>query len=66
MKIDVSDEFLDELVVSSLRESISMLKDEIKRLKNKKRLADYEKEDLADSILHLDGLQKAYAYYGGK
>lgn len=63
--IEIDIETADRLVVCSLRDAMDDLKAAIKELKSKKKLEDYEKEDLADSILGLDAMEKVYDYFGG-
>jgi hypothetical protein len=65
MKLEIDLETADRLVVCSLRDAMNDLKQAIKKLKQKKKLEDYEKEDLAYSILHLDAMEKVYDYFGG-
>lgn len=65
MKFEIDVETADRLVVCSLRDAMDDLKESIKKLKRKKKLEDYEKEDLAESILSLDAMEKVYDYFGG-
>lgn len=65
MKFEIDIETADRLVVCSLRDAMDDLKESIKKLKRKKKLEDYEKEDLAESILSLDAMEKVYDYFGG-
>ena len=63
--LTIDDEVADQLVCSSLEVSISVLKDEISKLNKKKKLKDYEKEDLSHCHKYLVGLELAFDYYGG-
>ena len=64
-KIEIDGETADRIVVCSLKDSIEYLKKEIKTLKKKKNLDDWEKEQLADSVIELDAMEKVFDYYGG-
>lgn len=64
-KVYIDPDTADSIVVASLRDSINYIKIDIKRLKSKKKLEGFEKEDLADFILNLDAMEKVFDYYGG-
>jgi hypothetical protein len=65
MQVKIDAETADRIVVCALRDSIDCLKESIKNLKRKKKLEDYEKQDLADSIRSLDAMEEVYDYFGG-
>lgn len=66
INLEIDDDTAEGLVRAMLKESIDVTKWHIKDLKKIKKPESFQKEDLADSILHLDHLQKTYEYYGGK
>ena len=63
--LTIDDEVADQLVCSRLDVSINYLRDDIKKLIKKKKLAPYEKEDLADFQRSLAALEEVFDYYGG-
>jgi len=65
MKIEISDEFVEELIRASLKESLLVLCSQIKKYRNKKRLSEWEQNELDDCYYSLDHLEKTYEYYGG-
>ena len=69
MKVEIDTEWVDQLVVLAIENSIKNLKQEIKTMKAKfaksKCVQDYEKADLADCILHIEHLKRTHEYYGG-
>lgn len=65
MKIEITAEMADEIILASLRSNIDGLKHDIEHLKRKKKLLDYEKEDLADFTRTFAAMQEVYDYYGG-
>lgn len=65
-KVYIDGDTADGIVVASLKDSMDTLRMEIKRLKSMKNtLSKHGKEDLADSVLHLDAMEKVFDYYGG-
>ena len=64
-KIEIDYETADRIVVVSLRDSIQGLREDIKDLKKKKKLSQWEKMNLAEKSLSLDHLEKTFDYYGG-
>lgn len=69
MKIEVNSDWVDQLVILSIEDSIKNLKREIQRMKKgfsgKRSIKDYEKADLANCILQLEHLKHTHEYYGG-
>jgi hypothetical protein len=65
-KVEIDGDTADRIVACSLKESILMLRGDIKKLRNKKRLSDWEKMCLAEAFSSLDHLEKTFDYYGGK
>lgn len=64
-KIEIDYETADRIVVASLKDSIQGLREDIKDLKKKKKLSQWEKMNLAENSLSLDHLEKTFNYYGG-
>lgn len=63
--LQIDDDVADQLVCSTLAVSIDYLREDIKKLIKKKKLAPYEKEDLADCQKNLAALEQVFDYYGG-
>ena len=66
IKIEVDEDMMDGVIVSSITQSIDYTEAEVKRLKKKKSLKAYEKEDLKFHALNLDSLKRVRYYYGGQ
>ena len=66
IKIEVDEDMMDGVIVSSITQSIDYTETEIKRLKKKKGLKAYEKEDLKYHVLNLDSLKRVRYYFGGQ
>jgi chaperonin cofactor prefoldin len=64
-KVEIDGDTADRIVVCSLKDSIEYLKKEIKTLKRKKKLDDWEMLQLADNVIELDAMEKVFDYYGG-
>jgi hypothetical protein len=65
-KVEIDGDTADRIVVCSLKDSILMLRRDIKKLRNKKHLSSWEKMCLAEAFSSLDHLEKTFDYYGGK
>lgn len=65
MKIEMDDEFVDHIVASAIKEHISYVKKNIRELKKKKNLKDFEQQDLGYNVKLLASLQDAHGYFGG-
>lgn len=65
-KIEIDADTADRIVVCSLKEIILSLREDIKKLRNKKRLSNWEKMCLEEAFSSLDHLEKTFDYYGGK
>jgi hypothetical protein len=57
MQIDVPDEFIDQLVEHELINSYKMVSNELKRLKEIKKPAEHQKEDIVDLTKYLESLK---------
>ena len=56
MEIDVPDEFIDQLVEYELVHSYKMVGNELKRLKELKKPAPHQQEDIVDLTKYLESL----------
>ena len=65
MKIEISDELLDQLFVESLSQSMQILQKDIAKLSKKKKLQQFEKEDLTEFVRMYDAMREVSAWYGG-
>jgi hypothetical protein len=65
-KVEIDADTADRIVVCSLKDTILMLREDIKKLRSKKRLSDWEKMCVAEAFSSLDHLEKTFDYYGGK
>jgi len=65
MKLEIDDEVVDNLVVSSLTESIEIIEKDIKRLSKMKKLKPHEQQDLEDHLSYIEALKKTRYYFGG-
>ena len=65
MTLEVNEETLDRVILCSLKQTIGYLKDDVKKLKKKKKLDEYELRQLAEDVLDLDALERTFEYYGG-
>jgi hypothetical protein len=57
MQIDVPDEFIDQLVEHELIHSYKMVSNELKRLKEIKKPAAHQEEDIVDLTKYLESLK---------
>ena len=57
MQIDVPDEFTDQLVEHELLHSYKMVSNELKRLKEIKKPAPHQQEDIVDLTKYLESLK---------
>ena len=65
-KVEIDGETADRIVICSLRESIKYARQDITKYKKRKnKLSNWEKEELADLVMHLTHLEAVYEYYGG-
>ena len=55
-----------DLILDELRSSIFITCDQLEVLKNKKKLKQYEVQDMLDNLELLLALEKVYIYYGGE
>lgn len=64
-KVEIDGDTADGIVRASLKDSIACLRNCIKEYKSKKRLTEWQKEDMAEARYSLDHLEKTFDYYGG-
>ncbi len=62
MSFSLPAEAADNMVQQYLRHTALGLNEQIKELKSKKKLADYEKMDIADSYFYRDAMIKVLEY----
>ena len=65
MQIEVSDEIVDQIIKTELRESIIGVKRDIKNLKKMRKREKYQDMDLAHNEEILLHLEAVYDYFGG-
>lgn len=63
MKIDITWEMKDKIILAGLIDSIKMLSVEIKELKEKEHLMEHEIKDLHDARKWIKHLKKTYSYF---
>lgn len=61
--MEVPDEFMDQIVEERLIQSYEYIQEDIDRLKKRKKLKDYEKEDLADNEELLEAMMLVGSYF---
>ena len=66
MKIDISDETVNNLMVDVMIRDYKYLKADIERFQQKPILSDIEQEDLDNWNKHLEGLALTLDYYAGR
>jgi|APSaa5957512535_1039671.scaffolds.fasta_scaffold04366_5 hypothetical protein len=63
--IELDDSTLDKLTLTHLSNAIEGMKADLKILADVKILADYQKEDIHDTIQNLNGAELMFEYFGG-
>jgi hypothetical protein len=63
MKFKLDWETVDGLVRCSIKEHMSILETNIKKLQKKKKLKDYEQEDLKFDLIMLEHMSKVHHYF---
>lgn len=61
--MEVPDDFMDQIVEERLIQSYEYIETDIHRLKKRKRLKDFEKEDLADCEKLLEAMMLVGNYF---
>lgn len=65
MNIELSDEAVEDIVCSALREHMKYMKKNIKELKKKKNLEAYQQQDLGHDVSMLAAMEEVHEYFGG-
>jgi hypothetical protein len=68
MKIELSDDAVEDIVCATLKEHIKYCKKNIKDLTAKRKaggLKDFEEEDLIHNMTMLNSLKDVHGYFGG-
>jgi hypothetical protein len=65
MKVEIDPDTADRVVVCSLKKTMKYIREDIAALKQKKKLGDYEKEDLIEFAATLHAMEEVFDYYGG-
>jgi hypothetical protein len=65
MKIELSDEFVEDIVCATLKEHMKYLKKNIKELKKKSKLETFQQLDLGHDVAMLVAMEEVYGYFGG-
>ena len=65
MKIELDDETVERIVCATIKEHMKYAKKNIKDLKKKSSLKDFEAEDLGHNEKMLAAFQEVYGYFGG-
>lgn len=66
ISVDINDQLVEAVVLAELRDHIGVLKKLIVKAKNRrKKLRDFEKQDLANNEEVLAAMQLLLGYYGG-
>jgi hypothetical protein len=64
MRLELDDEVTDAIVVATLKEHIKYAKDTVKKLKKKKKLEQYEQQDLGYNVHLLEAMETVNRYFG--
>ena len=66
MKIELSDEAIEDIMCATLDEHMKYMKKNIKELKKKKgALEPYQAQDLGHDVKMLAAMEEVYGYFGG-
>jgi demethoxyubiquinone hydroxylase (CLK1/Coq7/Cat5 family) len=65
MKIELSDEAVEDIVCATLKEHMKYLKKNIKEHNKKSKLQPFEIQDLGHDVKMLAAMKEVYAYFGG-
>jgi hypothetical protein len=63
--MELDSDIVDSICRCSLKDHIMLHKQSIEKLRQKKKLTQYQKEDLGNQINTLDCLEVVYDYFGG-
>jgi hypothetical protein len=65
MKIELSDEAVEDIVCATLKEHMKYLKKNIKQHNKKDKLSSWEEQDLGHDTKMLAAMKEVYGYFGG-
>jgi hypothetical protein len=67
MKVEIDSDTADGITRASLEQSILYIREDIAKLKKKKKskLEYYQRHELGELIILLDAIEKTFDYYGG-
>jgi hypothetical protein len=65
MKIELSDEAIEDIVCATLSEHMKYMKKNIKELKKKGKLEPFQQQDLGHDVAMLAAMEEVYGYFGG-
>lgn len=65
MKIELSDEAIEDIVCATLAEHMKYMRKNIKELKKKKKLEAHQQQDLGYDVNMLAAMEEVYGYFGG-
>ena len=65
MKIELSDEAVEDIVCATLKEHMKYLKKNIKEHKKRDKLEPFQAQDLGQDIKMLAAMEEVYGYFGG-
>jgi hypothetical protein len=67
MKVEIDSDTADGITRASLKQSIAYLREDIAKLKKKKKskIEYYQHHELGELIILLDAIEKTFDYYGG-
>lgn len=65
MKIELSDEAVEDIVCATLKEHMKYMRKNIKEIKKISNLKGFQEQDLVHDVVMLEAMAKVYAYFGG-
>jgi len=65
MKVEIDPDTADGITRCSLKQSILYIREDIVKLKKKKKLEYYQHHELGELVIILDAIEKTFDYYGG-
>ena len=65
MQVEIDPETADGITRASLKQSILYIREDIVKLKKKKKLEYYQHHELGELVIILDAIEKTFDYYGG-
>lgn len=65
MKIELSDEAVEDIVCATLKEHMKYMRKNIKEFKKMSKLKEFQEQDLGHDVAMLAAMEKVHAYFGG-